>query len=394
MEEEKKINPIRILSVDDEPDMQDLLKQKFRRKIRSGEYEFFFANNGIEALQSLEDHPEIDFVLCDINMPVMDGLTFLSKSKELSNPILKTIMVTAYGDIENIRKAMNNGAFDFLNKPINFEDLDITMQKTLEQIAKDKESIKNQEQLIYIRKDLEIAKEIQISLVPNNFPPFPYRNDVEIYATIDSAKIVGGDFYDFYFLDDNHLAFLIGDVSGKGISGAIFMAMTRTVLRTVSQQNISVIDCMQKANNLICAESVDSMFVTVFYGVLDTRTGEFEYANAGHCPPYILRNNGELEKVLSLGNIVLGIFENMPYYSKKIKLEKGEELFIYTDGVPEAMNTRSELFSEKRLEELLKKLHGLEIENINNLVVSATKEFAINTEQSDDITTLAIRYNG
>jgi len=396
MEEVKDLNiiPIKILSVDDEPDMQELLKQKFRKKIKSGEYEFHFANNGQEALQKLEEVRDIDFVLCDINMPVMDGLTFLGKAQEVRNSILKTIMVTAYGDIDNIRKAMNNGAFDFLNKPINFEDLEITMQKTLEQISKEKASQSNHEILVSIQKDLEIAKNIQLSLVPHSFPPFPNVKKIEIFATIDSAKMVGGDFYDYFFIDDEHLGFVIGDVSGKGISGAIFMAMTRTIVRTISQKGIDASKCMEDANNLICCESIDSMFVTVFYGILNINTGEVEYSNAGHCPPYILRNNGLLEKIPSTGDIVLGIMDEMPYKMKKIKLEKGEEIFIFTDGVTEAMNVNDELFSEKRLEALLLTLHQKPIEEINKSVVKNVKEFAGKAEQSDDITTLTVKYVG
>jgi sigma-B regulation protein RsbU (phosphoserine phosphatase) len=391
---EPNINPIKILSVDDEPDMQELLKQKFRRKIKSGEYEFYFASNGQEALNKLDEHNDIDFVLCDINMPVMDGLTFLGKAHEVRNSILKTIMVTAYGDIDNIRKAMNNGAFDFLNKPINFDDLEITMQKTLEQITKEKAAVVNQEQLFSIQKDLQVAKNIQLSLLPRSFPPYPNRKEIDIFATIDAAKVVGGDFYDFYFIDNEHLGFVMGDVSGKGISGAIFMAMTRTIIRTISKTGLTASKCMFDSNNLVCVESLDSMFVTVFYGILNVKTGEIEYANAGHCPPYILRNDGRLEKIPSSGNIVLGIMEDMPYKSNKIKLNKGEIIYIFTDGVPEAMNIRDELFSEKRLENLLSSLNSKSVEEICRTVVNHVKEFAGNAEQSDDITTLAIQFNG
>jgi len=393
-ERTKTIMPIKILSVDDEPDMQELLLQMFRKKIRSKEYEFYFANNGLQALEQLTEHSDIDFVLCDINMPFMDGLTFLNRTNESYNPILKTIMVTAYGDIQNIRKAMNNGAFDFLNKPINFDDLEITMQKTMKQIEKDKNSLSNQTQLIYIQKDLEVAKNIQLSLLPNIFPPFPQTKEIDIYATINAAKMVGGDFYDFYFIDNNHIGFVIGDVSGKGIPGAIFMAMTRTIIKTISKKGITANQCMMDSNNMICTESIDSMFVTVFYGILDIKTGEIEFANAGHCPPYILRNDGTLEKVESLGNIVLGIFEGMPYKSKKLTLNPGEELFIFTDGVPEAMNIKDELYTEARLEDLLKTLHSQPISEINKTVVNSVHEFAGDAEQSDDITTLTIKYNG
>jgi len=396
MEENKdlNINLIKILSVDDEPDMQELLKQKFRRKIRNGEYEFYFANNGLEALKVLEEHRDIDFVLCDINMPVMDGLTFLGKTHDMQNTILKTIMVTAYGDIDNIRKAMNNGAFDFLNKPINFDDLEITMQKTMDQISKEKEAIQDQDKLHSIQKDLQVAKNIQLSLLPRVFPPFPHIKEIDIFATIDAAKTVGGDFYDFFLIDNERLGFVIGDVSGKGIPGAIFMAMTRTIIRTISKTGVSASQCMTDSNNLVCVESIDSMFVTVFYGILNIKTGEIEFASAGHCPPYILRNDGTIEKIQGLGDMVLGVMDEISYKSKKIKLNKGEKIFVYTDGVTEAMNLKDELFSESRLENVLSNLISKPVDEVNKTVVNAVKEHAGKAEQSDDITTLTVQFNG
>lgn len=386
--------PIKILSVDDEPDMQELLTQKFRRKIRKKQYEFVFANNGVEALDRLKEHPDIDFILCDINMPMMDGLTLLNKIQAMQNPALKTIMVTAYGDIDNIRVAMNNGAFDFLNKPINFEDLEVTMQKTISTVKQLQESLKEKKQLESINKDLQIAQNIQLSLIPRIFPPYPEHKEFEIYATIEAAKTVGGDFYDFFFIDDDNFAFLIGDVAGKGIAGAIFMALSRTIIRTISLKQLPPEQLLEQANNLIAAESVDSMFVTVFLGVLNIKTGELNYSNGGHTIPYILRNDGSVEKIKSTGDLVLGVMEDIPYHAGKKQLEKGEEVFVYSDGVPEAMNDQEEFYTDQKLESFLSGLHKKTIEEINKAVVNDVHTFANGAEQSDDITTLCIRYLG
>lgn len=388
---EEKNRTIKILSVDDEPDMQDLISQKFRREIRNKVYEFVFAQNGAEALDRLEENPDIDFILSDINMPVMDGLTLLSRLQALPNKMLKTIMVTAYGDMDNIRTAMNNGAFDFINKPINFEDLEITMKKTIQAVEEGRRFLHQRDQLITIQKDLEVAKNIQLSLVPHTFLPTAERQSVQLYATIDAAKVVGGDLYDFFWIDDNKLGIVIGDVSGKGIPGAIFMALSRTIIRTTALKDIDPDTCMAEANDLIANESIDSMFVTVFYGVLDTNTGEFTYTNAGHCPPYILRNNGSVEKMKKTSDIVLGIMPEMPYHKSKITLEKGESVFLYSDGVTEAMNIKDELFSERRLEETLSGNNSLSCEEICRNVIKNVQEFAGEAEQSDDITTLCFR---
>ena len=223
---------IKILVVDDEIDLEPLVRQKFRRQIRDGVYDFLFAFNGLEALAKLIEFPEIGVILSDINMPEMDGLTLLTKLKELKNPGLKTVIVSAYGDMDNIRTAMNRGAFDFVTKPVNFEDLEITINKTLDEIQQIRQSQEEHDALISIRQDLNTAREIQQAILPKIFPPFPKRNEFGIYASMVAAKEVGGDFYDFFMIDHDRLGFVIGDVSGKGVPAAIFMAVSRTLIRS------------------------------------------------------------------------------------------------------------------------------------------------------------------
>ena len=165
--------PVKILSVDDEMDLELLLTQYFRRKIRKGEYEFHFAHNGLEALTMLLKEKDFDIILSDINMPEMDGLTLLTKINEMQNPALKCIMVSAYGDMGNIRQAMNNGAFDFATKPIDLDDLSLTIEKAIEHIAYIKTMQEEHTQLESIKGDLAVAREIQQAILPRIFPPFP-----------------------------------------------------------------------------------------------------------------------------------------------------------------------------------------------------------------------------
>ena len=165
----KNTMAVKILSVDDETDLEVLLTQYFRRKIRKGEYEFFFAHNGLEALQVLLKHPDIAIILSDINMPEMDGLTLLTKINEMRNPSLKCIMVSAYGDMENIRHAMNNGAFDFATKPIDLDDLQLTIDKAVEQIEYIRSAQAEHNQLVDIQSDLSVAREIQHAILPRTF---------------------------------------------------------------------------------------------------------------------------------------------------------------------------------------------------------------------------------
>lgn len=382
--------PIKILSVDDEVDLEVLLTQYFRRKIRKGEYEFYFAHNGIEGLKQLLLHPDIDIILSDINMPEMDGLTMLAKVNEMRNPALKVIMVSAYGDMENIRTAMNNGAFDFATKPIDLDDLQKSIDNAVEQIKFIRESQREHEQLKDIQSDLRIASEIQHAILPTNKDVLP-KDLYDMATLMDPAKDVGGDFYDYFKTDEDRLGFVMADVSGKGVPAALFMAVSRTLLKATGIRDLVSKDCMTSVNDLVCGESVDGMFVTVFYGRLNIKTGEIDYSNAGHNPPYVVHENGKVETVPPQGNMVLGAVENFQYRNDKITLEKGDMLFTFTDGVTEAMNAAGEQFGEERLEKLLAKCGGKTSQETIDTVRAAVAEWAGDTEQSDDVTMLVIK---
>jgi sigma-B regulation protein RsbU (phosphoserine phosphatase) len=384
---------VKIMVVDDEVDLEPLIRQKFRKHIRDGVYDFVFAHNGLEALAKLIEEPEIRLILSDINMPEMDGLTLLTRLKELRSPWLKTVIVSAYGDMENIRTAMNRGAFDFVTKPISFDDLEITINKTLEEITMSWLSAREHDQLISIQQDLQAAREIQQAILPKNFPPFPDRTEFSIFASMIAAKEVGGDFFDFFMIDTDRLGFVIGDVSGKGVTAAIFMAVSRTLIRATGLKGISTVECMNYVNQLLCNESVSCMFVTVFYGILNTTTGEIEYVNAGHNPPYILSGT-EIRKVDMTGGVILGCMEDLIYRSKKVQLNPGESIFLYTDGVTEAFNINEELYEEERLEKYLQSHCSHPIEEVVKEAFREVMEFSTGVPQSDDITVLAIRYLG
>jgi sigma-B regulation protein RsbU (phosphoserine phosphatase) len=385
---------VKIMVVDDELDLEPMLRQKFRRQIRAGEYDLVFAHNGLEALTKLIEHPDIGVILSDINMPEMDGLTLLLKLKELKNPSLKTVVVSAYGDMDNIRTAMNRGAFDFLTKPINFEDLEITINKTLEEISLQRKAMIEHDQLVSIRHDLNVAREIQQGILPKNFPPFPHRKDFEIFASMTAAKEVGGDFYDFFMIDNDRLGFVIGDVSGKGIPAAIFMAVSRTLIRATGLKGMSPGECLHNVNNLLCNESVSSMFVTVFYGILNMKSGNLDYANAGHNPPYLFKNDGTIQKVKSAGNTVLGCFEDLPFTTMSVRFEPNEGIVLFTDGVTEAFDRDENIYGDERLENLISALHNASANLVVNTVIEDVNLFAQGVAQADDITLLSLKYFG
>lgn len=383
---------VKILSVDDELDLEILLTQYFRKQIRKGEYEFTFAHNGLEALRKMLDTPDFDIILSDINMPEMDGLTLLAKINELKNPALKCIMVSAYGDMDNIRSAMNKGAFDFATKPIDLEDLSRSIEKAIEQIAFIRESQAEHSQLESIKNDLAIAGEIQRAILPNIFPPFPELTGiVDIYACMTPAKDVGGDFYDLFQIDENLFGFVIADVSGKGVPASLFMAVSRTLLRATGIRGISSKECMTYVNRLLCKESLDSMFVTAFYGIYDCRNGKIDYTNAGHTSPYILRATGIVEAVEMETNFVMGVFDDFSFESGETILEKGDTLVLYTDGVTEAFNEEGGQFTVSGLEKALETLSDSGAKELVAKIAEHVNAFAGEKPQSDDITMLVIK---
>lgn len=384
---------VKILSVDDELDLEVLLTQYFRRQIRKGEYEFAFAHNGLEALQKLLETPDFDIILSDINMPEMDGLTLLAKVNELKNPAMKCIMVSAYGDMDNIRSAMNKGAFDFATKPIDLDDLSRTIEKAIEQVRYIRESQQEHNQLESIKNDLAIAGEIQQTILPRSFPPFPELTEVvDIYASMTPAKDVGGDFYDFFQIDDERIGLVIADVSGKGVPASLFMAVSRTLLRATALRGVSSAECLTYANKLLCKESLDSMFVTVFYGIYHYKTGMMDYTNAGHNPPYLLRGGRTVECLPVASNFVVGVFDDIEFESNTLTFGIGDTLLLYTDGVTEAFNDKREQFSESNLQDILASMHeSCSAKEVVTSVLQSVKTFSGDYPQSDDITLLSLQ---
>jgi phosphoserine phosphatase RsbU/P len=384
-----------ILIVDDEPDVRVLMEQKFRRQLRDEKFTLQFAGDGVEALEVLNGNDNIAMVLTDINMPRMDGLTLLDEIQKLKDSHLKTVVVSAYGDIANIRTAMNRGAFDFVTKPIDFGDLEMTIQKTLDEIHRLREALQAKSQLSSLQYDLSTAARIQQKIIPKTFPPFPDKKQIDIYASMDAAKDVGGDFYDYFFIDNERLAFLIGDVSGKGVPAAIYMAICRTMLRAVASQVADPGECLRRVNKMLIPDSDITTFVTVFYGVLNIRTGSVKYCNGGHDLPLILRADGSVETLEDTQGLLLGKFEPIDFETERVNLNKGDIMVLTTDGVAEAMNADQDFYTTEKLEETLKEIGGgKNPKEVTEDIIASVKGFVNGYEQSDDITMLLVQYNG
>ena len=245
-----------------------------------------------------------------------------------------------------------------------------------------------------IESELRIAHDIQNSMLPRVFPPFPQRKEFDIFATMDPAKEVGGDFYDFFFVDKDKLCVIIGDVSGKGVPAALFMAISKTLFKTQALRGIPPQEIMTIVNDTLCLDNQMCMFVTVFFLILDTQTGEAEYCNGGHNPPLLCTQNGCFEFINVPKGFVVGAMEHLQCEGKRLMLKPNDTIFLYTDGVTEAMNPKKELFSENRLKEGLKLVKDKGLQDIVASMRREVSNHAQDEPQSDDITMLLLRYNG
>ncbi|QGY41945.1 SpoIIE family protein phosphatase [Pseudodesulfovibrio cashew] len=245
-----------------------------------------------------------------------------------------------------------------------------------------------------IESELRIARDIQMGILPKLFPAFPDRDEFEVFASIEPAKEVGGDLYDFFFVDETHFCFLVGDVSGKGVPAAFFMAVTKTLLKVVSERGLDPGEVLTKVNSDLAADNESCMFVTLFLAVIDIETGETRYANAGHNPPIFLKKGEKPEWVPPLGEPVAGIMEGFEYSTKTMVMDPGDILFIYTDGVTEAMNPAKQIYSDDRLMDLLTSMRDPAATAMIRDIDTSIKDFTQGAEQSDDITMLAMRFQG
>ncbi len=231
-----------------------------------------------------------------------------------------------------------------------------------------------------------------MSMIPLTFPAFPDRDEFSIYAMLQPANEVGGDFYDFYFLNENKICFCIGDVSGKGVPAALFMAMTKTLIQSWAHDEHSTATILTHVNEALSQDNKTCMFVTLFVGILEVDSGEVTYTNAGHNPPALRRANGAVERIDELHGPVVGAVEDMTYGESKLRLGNHDLLFLYTDGVTEAMDHNDELYTEQSLIDSLAAKPSLPVEETVAKIVAEVNQFEALAVQSDDITVLGLKY--
>ncbi len=270
---------------------------------------------------------------------------------------------------------------------------DISERKKMqEKLQNAFETIKSQKDRM--EAELNVGREIQMNMVPRIFPAAPEYDEFSIYAKLEPARELGGDFYDFFFFDREHFCICIGDVSGKGVPSALFMAVAKTLIKLRAAEDPSTASILTHVNGELSRENESCMFVTVFLGMLNIMTGELTYTNAGHNHPILKRHDGSLERLVSAHNVCVAAMDGVIYEEAKVELRPGDLLLLFTDGVSEAMDSDGTLFSEERLEGLLHSARDASPKVVVESTLSAVRDFAGEADQADDITVLAVQFFG
>lgn len=380
-------DPIKILVLDDEKDTKDLFLQEFRHQIENNIYSFSFSVSSNEVSNMLKEG-NFDIFITDINIAGFDGINFISQLKD-AYPLMKTIVTSAYGDMNTLRAVMRSGAHDFVIKPIDFQDLTLTIENTVNTVLELKKAAVTAKKLSAISDELTLSAQLQKSILPGNSLK---KGDVDVWADSIPAAEVGGDFYDFFWLSDTKVGIVMADVSGKNVTAAMFAIVAKTLIKSFSKIYHSPAECFKKVNQTLCGENVTTMFVTAMYGIFDMETHELTYTNAGHLPIAVVHPSREPSFLECDSGMALGIMEDMTFQDNKYELSPGEIIMMYTDGVTEAANSSGEEFDSSRLISVLKQ-HPITTPKllVNDLVV-AIKRFVNGAPQSDDITTLCLKY--
>lgn len=375
----------KILVVDDEPDLELLIRQKFRKEIKDGRYNFEFANNGVNALEKINADNQIELVLTDINMPEMDGLTLLSKIKEMNNPLLHSVIVSAYGDIFNIRTAMNGGAFDFVIKPIDLKDLEITITKALDNLETFKKALRSRDELIAVRKELEEARALQLSMLPESIPQ---TNDLEIAVYMDTASEVGGDYYDFSIKKDGSLNIAIGDATGHGMKAGIMVSIMKALFISDSV-DIDINEFFESSNHTIKSLQLGRMMMA--FAMLNYKENQIRFINSGMPPLMIFNNSSKKVEEISINNMPLGAMRSAEYEVKELNVNKGDTILLLSDGLPEMQNVSGEMFGYGRIKELFETNISKSPEEIISILKSEGSHWSNRIDHDDDVTFVIIR---
>lgn len=382
-----------LLVVDDNEDNRYTLT---RRLNREGYQNLTTATNGREALERMAAQP-FDLVLLDVMMPDMNGYEVLEHVKASESlrdvPI---IMISALDETDSVIRCIELGAEDYLNKPFNPVLLRARVGALLEKKRLRDEVRKS---LVRLEEEMDAARALQLGMLPRDFPVCSSAQPIAVHAVMQAAREVGGDLYDCFYAGDQTFCFLVGDVSGKGASAAMFMARTRSLVRMAAAlwrewrvDEIQPAALAEAVNRELCQNNDERMFVTLFLGLFDTRTGILSFINAGHPPPHILRTGGAAVQIESKPGLPLGVRPNAKYPGRTLTMQPGDAMFLCSDGVFEALNEKGDLFSIDRLSQELSANHNADPVEIVRVIKNAVDKFAGSAPKADDVTALALRW--
>ena len=380
-----------VLAVDDTPENLDVVKG-----ILGDDYQVKVAINGHVALKIAESQAP-DLVLLDIMMPEIDGYEVCRQLK--ANPATREIPIiflTAKGEAADEAEGFQLGAADYILKPVNPVLLKarvkthLTLKHNMDELQAAYAVINRQKERM--EEELNVGRDIQLSMVPASFPAFPDRDEFDVHALLLPAREIGGDFYDYFFVGRNKLCICVGDVSGKGVPAALFMAVTKTMIKSVSAEDHSPASIITRVNDEISQDNPSCMFITLFLGILDVVTGEFRYTNAGHPYPYLKLAGGDMETLKEVHGPVVGAMDGMAYGEDSVNLALDDQLLIFTDGITEAMDVSDQLYGEQRVIDLFNSVASNDPETLVAKTLESVEVFAGEAEQADDITILALRY--
>jgi sigma-B regulation protein RsbU (phosphoserine phosphatase) len=394
---------MRLMVVDDTEANIDILLETL-----ADDYKLVVATDGESAIEDIKKSPP-DLILLDIMMPGMDGYEVCQKLKEMEiTRNIPVIFLTALKEEGDEARGLGLGAVDYITKPFNPELVKARVRNHLdlkrhrnhleELVEKRTQEIAERQRVEYqlraakekIESELNIAAEIQRSILPSTFPAFPERCEFDLYAMMTPAREVGGDFYDFFFFDDDHLAVIIADVSDKGVPAALFMMISRTIFRSIAKQRKSPSQILAETNDLLCEGNDTGMFVTAYIAFYHLPTGRLTYSSGGHNPALLFGPNDVCRELTCKHGTALGVRPGQSYKEYVDKLETGQILVLYTDGVTEACSPHEELFGVDRFTRLVCDCHALSLSQMFNHIDKDLKEFQ-QGNQFDDITMLALK---
>lgn len=381
----------KILIVDDERlninVLADLLKPK---------YKIMAAINGTQALKAARSANPPDLILLDIMMPEIDGYEVCRQLKsDDATKDIPIIFVTAMGQVEDETKGLALGAIDYLTKPISPAIVEarvktqLALKQNMVELHRAYAVIETQKDRM--QKELNVGRDIQLAMVPKNFPA---GDNFSIYATLEPAREVGGDFYDVFSVDKEHICFCVGDVSGKGVPAALFMAMAKTLIKSRASSDPSTASIVTHVNDELSKNNEGCLFVTLYVCILNVRTGELLTTNAGHNPPLLKHGAGSITPLSHRDGLVVAAMDGIAYSEKRYQLQKDDTLLLFTDGVTEADNVNEEFFGDERLKKLLSNWQDGSVKELVGHVVETTHAFEGANRQADDITVLALQYHG